>query len=909
MKYIKVRGASQHNLQNINIDIPRDKLVVITGVSGSGKSSLAFDTIYAEGQRRYVESLSTYARQFIGQLDKPDVESIEGLSPAIAIEQRAASHNPRSTVGTVTEIYDYLRLLFARIGVPHCFQCGREIRSQTVDVMVDQVLAFPEGTRIHIMAPVVRGKRGEYQKELKKFQKDGFVRVRIDGETKDLAEDIVLDKNKRHDIDVIVDRLVVREGIRSRLRDSVETALSLSGGLLRVLMPGGERLFSETHACPECGIGIPDLAPRMFSFNSPYGACPDCDGLGTKINFDEDLVVPDPTLSIREGALAPWERRNSVYFYQTLDSLERHYEFDANTPFNRLPGKARKALLHGSGDEEVSFYYDRGGRRHFYPRPFEGVIPNLERRYREAASSDVRADLARYMSVRNCPACNGARLRRESLAVTVGGLNIHEIAVLSIRRSMDFFRQLSLSRQEVFIAERILREIKERLRFLLDIGMDYLNLARSSGTLSGGEWQRINLATQIGAGLMGVLYVLDEPTIGLHQRDNMRLIATLKKLRDMGNTILVVEHDAEVMRQCDHIIDMGPGAGVHGGRIVVEGTPEEVMSSETSLTGGYLSGKLSIPVPEKRRRFSGRSIVIEGARENNLKDINIKIPTGLFTCVTGVSGSGKSTMVIETLYKALRRRLNDYRGLSGAIRGVRDLGGIERAIVMDQQPIGRTPRSNPATYTGVFTHIRDLFTRLPEAKVRGYKPGRFSFNVKGGRCEACEGDGLKKIEMHFLPDVYVTCNVCQGKRFNGDTLEIRYKGMNIADVLDMTVDQALSFFGAISVVQSKLRLLHDVGLGYIKLGQSATTLSGGEAQRVKLSRELGKVQTKNTLYVLDEPTIGLHFADIIHLLEVLMRLVDMGNTVVVIEHNLDVVKCADYVIDMGPEGGDGGGEI
>ena len=910
MKYIKVRGACQHNLKNINVNIPRDKIVVITGVSGSGKSSLAFDTIFAEGQRRYVESLSTYARQFIGQMDKPDVELIEGLSPAIAIEQRSASHNPRSTVGTVTEVYDYLRLLFARIGVPHCYECGREIRSQTVDMMVDKILSIPEKTKINLIAPIVKGKKGEFQKELKKLRKDGFVRVRIDGEVRELSEDISLDRNKRHTIDVIVDRLIVKEGMRKRLRDSIETALGLSEGLIKTqIIDGEELMFSEAYACPECGISMAELAPRMFSFNSPYGACPECGGLGTKIYFDENLVVPDVELSIREGAIAPWDRRNSLYFYQMLESLSRHYEFDINTPFNKLAENIRNVLLYGSETEKIEFYHDRRGRRYFYNRPFEGIIPNLDRRYRESVSGDVRTDLARYMNVRDCPACGGARLKEESRSVTLEGRNIFEICLMSIGECMKFFSALSLSRRESLIAERILKEIKERLRFLLDVGMDYLNLARSSGTLSGGEWQRIRLATQIGSGLVGVLYVLDEPTIGLHPRDNVRLISTLKRLRDMGNTVLVVEHDATVMNESDCIIDMGPGAGLHGGEVVFQGTPDESRTSEKSITGGYLSGRLSIPLPEKRRTCSDQFIILEGASENNLKDIDIRIPTGVFTCVTGVSGSGKSTMVIETLYKVLRRRLNRYRGKGGKIKKIRDFGGIERVIVMDQQPIGRTPRSNPATYTGAFTHIRELFGQLPESRMRGYKLGRFSFNVKGGRCESCQGDGLKRIEMHFLPDVHITCDVCQGKRFNGDTLEILYRGKSIADVLDMTVDQALSFFKNIPIVKSKLQLLSDVGLGYVKLGQSATTLSGGEAQRIKLARELGKRQTTNTLYILDEPTIGLHFADIEKLLHILTRLVGMGNTVVVIEHNLDIIKCADHVIDLGPEGGDGGGEI
>jgi len=910
MSYIRIKGASQHNLKNINIDIPRDKLVIITGVSGSGKSSLAFDTIYAEGQRRYVESLSAYARQFIGQMDKPDVESIEGLSPAIAIEQRTASQNPRSTVGTVTEIYDYLRLLYARIGIPHCYQCGKEIRSQTIDMMLDSILAFPEKTKISILAPIARGKKGEFQKELKKLQKDGFVRVRINGELRELGDDIALDKNKRHNIDVVVDRLFIKEGIRRRLRDSLEIATHLSDGLVRVDIAGGDEiLFSEKYACPECGISMPELAPRNFSFNSPYGACADCDGLGTKMYFDENLVVPDRELSLRVGAIAPWSGRSSVYHYQMLDALSQHYGFDVNSPFNQLPKEIQTVLLYGSGKEMIRFYLDRGGRRFFYSRPFEGIIKQLDRRYRETNSNAVRMDLSRYINLQECPTCHGSRLKKESLAVTVEGKNIYDLCRLCIKECLAFFEKLPLSSQEALISERILKEIKERLKFLADVGMDYLSLERSSGSLSGGEGQRIRLATQIGSGLVGVLYVLDEPTIGLHQRDNARLISTLKRLRDMGNTVLVVEHDPAMMMSSDYILDMGPGAGFDGGDVVFHGTPEEICQCDKSLTGLYLSGKFVIPVPEKRRSMPDRFIVLEGAREHNLKNIDIKIPVGLFTAVTGVSGSGKSTMVIETLYKAMARRLDNYQGGMGKIRKIADLGGIERVIIMNQQPIGRTPRSNPVTYTGIFSHIRDLFTGLPESRIRGYKPGRFSFNVKGGRCEACEGNGLIKIEMHFLPDVYVTCDVCRGKRFNLDTLEIKYKDKNIADVLDMSVNQALSFFDNIPAVRSKLQLLFDVGLSYIRLGQSATTLSGGEAQRIKLSRELGKRMNRNTLYILDEPTIGLHSADIQKLLDVLVRLVDMGNTVLVIEHNLDVIKCADHIIDLGPEGGPGGGRI
>jgi len=910
MDAIKIRGASQHNLKNISLDIPRDKFVIITGVSGSGKSSLAFDTIYAEGQRRYVESLSTYARQFIGQMDKPNVESIEGLSPAIAIEQRTASHNPRSTVGTVTEIYDYFRLLYAAIGVCHCYRCGREIKSQTIDSILEAVLSLPVNTSFSILAPLVRGKKGEFQKEFKKLQKEGFARVRIDGKIRDLAEEIILEKNKRHDIDLVVDRLVLKEGVRKRLRDSLEIATGRAEGLVRIaLVNGEEMLFSEKYACPDCGISLPALTPRMFSFNSPYGACPDCNGLGTCMRFTEYLVVPDAGLSLREGAIAPWAGRNSLYFYSVLDALSTHYGFDVNTPFNKLPEKIQNVLLYGSGKENIKFHHDRSNKRYFTNRPFEGVIKQLERRWKETASIAVRNDLMRYNDLSACDTCHGARLKKETLAVTVMGKNIYELCQMSIRDCFDFFEQLELSQQEKNITERIIREIKNRLQFLLNVGMDYLTLERSTLSLSGGESQRIRLATQIGSGLMGVLYVLDEPTVGLHQKDNLRLIDTLKKLRDMGNTVLVVEHDADMMMACDHIVDIGPGAGTQGGEIVFQGTPDEILLSDNSLTGRYLSGKESIALPSKRRSIPKRHIILEGASENNLKNIDIRIPVGVFTAVTGVSGSGKSTMIIETLYKVLARRLNQHSGSMGKIKRVVDLGGIERVIMINQHPIGRTPRSNPVTYTGIFSFIRDLFTNLPESRMRGYRPGRFSFNVKGGRCEACEGNGLIKIEMHFLPDVYVTCDVCHGKRFNSDTLDIKYKDKNIADILDMTVTQALIFFSNIPSIKSHLQLLNDVGLGYIHLGQSGTTLSGGEAQRIKLARELGKKTNSNTLYILDEPTIGLHFADIQKLLDVLMRLVDMGNTMVVIEHNLDIIKCADYVIDLGPEGGSGGGKI
>ena len=910
MNAIKIRGAAQHNLKNISLDIPRDQFVIITGVSGSGKSSLAFDTIYAEGQRRYVESLSTYARQFIGQMDKPIVESIEGLSPAIAIEQRASSHNPRSTVGTVTEIYDYFRLLYAAIGICHCYRCGREIKSQTIDGILENILSLPENTAFSVLAPLVRGKKGEFQKELKKLQKEGFARVRIDGDIRDLAEDIVLEKNKRHDIDLVVDRLVLKEGIRKRLRDSLEIATGRSEGLVRIVIAGGEEmLFSEKYACPDCGISLSALIPRMFSFNSPYGACPDCNGLGSSMRFTEYLVVPDSGISLRDGAIAPWAGRSSLYYYSLLDALSTHYRFDLNTPFNKLPDKIQKVLLYGSGNENIKFYHDRGNKRYFTHRPFEGAIKQLERRWKETTSTAVRNDLMRYIDLSACDTCHGARLKKEVLAVTVKDKNIYDLCRLSIRDCFNFFEQIQLTSQEISITERIIREIKSRLQFMLNVGMDYLSLERATSSLSGGESQRIRLATQIGSGLMGVLYVLDEPTVGLHQKDNLRLIDTLKRLRDMGNTVLVVEHDADMIMACDHIVDIGPGAGTDGGEIVFQGTPSEILQSQDSLTGRFLSGKEFIAMPPQKRPVKGRHIILEGASENNLKNIDIKIPVGVFTAVTGVSGSGKSTMVIETLYKVMARRLNQYNGSMGKIKKVVDLGDIERVIMINQHPIGRTPRSNPVTYTGIFSFIRDLFTNLPESRMRGYKPGRFSFNVKGGRCEACEGNGLIKIEMHFLPDVYVTCDACHGKRFNQDTLDIKYKDKNIADILDMTVKEALAFFSNIPSIKSHLQLLNDVGLGYIHLGQSATTLSGGEAQRIKLARELGKKVNSNTLYILDEPTIGLHFADIQKLLDVLMRLVDMGNTMVVIEHNLDVIKCADYVIDLGPEGGSGGGSI
>lgn len=906
---IVIKGAREHNLKGIDVTIPRDQLVVITGVSGSGKSTLAFDTLYAEGQRRYVESLSAYARQFLEQMSKPDVESIEGLSPAISIEQKTTSKNPRSTVGTVTEIYDYLRLLFARVGRIHCHGCGKEISSWTVQQMVDRIMTLPEKTRLLLMAPIVRGRKGEYRKELRQLQADGFVRIRIDGEMRELAEDIALDKNKKHTLEVVVDRLVIRPGIESRLADSLETALRLADGIVRVEEVDGEsRLFSERHACADCGISYPEITPRMFSFNNPYGACPDCSGLGTRMYFDPEEVVPNPELSLREGAVVPWETRTGFYYHQLLEALADHYEFDIKTPFALLPERIRSILLYGSGKEKVRFFYDQGERRHYYEKPFEGIIPNLERRYHETDSDRVRENLERFMNVMPCPTCQGARLRPESLFVRVGGSNIQEICALSIHDAEQFFQTLRLSEKEFAIGRRVLKEIRERLSFLTYVGLDYLSLDRASGTLSGGEGQRIRLATQVGSSLVGVLYILDEPSIGLHQRDNRRLLDTLKRLRDLGNTVLVVEHDEETILEADHVIDMGPGAGAHGGEIVAQGPPREILDVPASLTGRYLSGKLTIPLPTDRRS-SDRRLEIVGARENNLKGIDVAIPLGIMTCVTGVSGSGKSTLIIDTLYKALSQRLYRSRDKAGKVDDIRGLEFLDKVIDIDQSPIGRTPRSNPATYSGVFTDIRDLFSRLPEAKLRGYKPGRFSFNVKGGRCEACQGEGILKIEMHFLPDVYVQCEVCKGARYNRETLEVHYKSKNIAEVLDMTVNQALTFLENIPRIRNKLEMLRDVGLGYIKLGQSATTLSGGEAQRVKLAKELGKRSTGRTIYILDEPTTGLHFADIHNLLEVLHRLVEAGNTVVIIEHNLDVIKTADHIIDLGPEGGSRGGEI
>ncbi len=907
---IAIRGAREHNLKNINVEIPRDKLVVLTGLSGSGKSSLAFDTIYAEGQRRYVESLSAYARQFLEQMEKPDVDTIEGLSPAISIEQKTTSKNPRSTVGTVTEIQDYLRLLFARIGRPHCPQCGKEIKSQTVQQIVDQVMGLPSGTRLQILSPVIRGRKGEYRKEFDHLRKSGYARVKVDGTVRDLSEEIVLDKNKKHTLEVLVDRLLAKEGAEKRLADSLATALGLSEGIVKVEILGGEELvFSEKFACVDCGISYPEISPRMFSFNNPYGACPQCDGLGTTMYFDPDLVVPDKDLSIREGAVIPWQGRNSMHFHQMLDSLAGQFNIDLYAPFKALPPQVQKMLLYGSNGEQVKFYYDRGDRRHFYYREFEGIIPHLERRYRETDSEIIREEVQKYMNIRPCPVCHGARLRKESLFVRVGGLNIHQVAQKSIRETLSFFTNLEMTPREKEIARRILKEISERLGFLLNVGLEYLTLSRPSATLSGGESERIRLATQIGSGLVGVLYILDEPSIGLHQRDNARLLATLKKLRDLGNTILVVEHDEETILESDYVLDLGPGAGVNGGEVIFKGTPEELLRAENSLTGKYLSGRLQIPLPGKRRKPQGRYLTLVGAEENNLKDITVRIPLGLFTCVTGVSGSGKSTLILDTLFRALAQKIYHSKERPGKIREIQGVPEIDKVIQIDQSPIGRTPRSNPATYTGLFTHIRDLFAQLPESRARGYRAGRYSFNVKGGRCEACGGDGIIKIEMHFLPDIYVACDVCRGKRYNRETLEVQYKGKNIWDVLDMTVDQAFQFFENIPPIRGKLQTLADVGMGYIKLGQQATTLSGGEAQRVKLSRELSKRSTGRTVYILDEPTTGLHFDDIRKLLTVLNRLADSGNTVIVIEHNLEVIKTADHLIDLGPEGGEAGGEV
>jgi len=911
-EYIKIEGARAHNLKNINVQIPRDKLVVVTGLSGSGKSSLAFDTIYAEGQRRYVESLSAYARQFLGQMDKPDVDNIEGLSPAISIDQKTTSHNPRSTVGTVTEIYDYLRLLYARAGRPHCPNCGKPITQQSVDQMVDRIMQLPAGAKLLIMAQLVRGKKGEHKKVLEQIRREGYVRVRIDGELHDLGEEIALEKQKKHTIEIVVDRLVVREGMESRLADSLETALHAGEGVVYVQVVDGELLmFSENFACVDCGISLPEIAPRMFSFNSPFGACPVCTGLGSHKEFDPALVVPDPTLSVADGVFAPLSKNPNSYGMRAITALLAAHDYDAHTPWNRMDKKTQKMLLYGS-DEYVSFHYtNMFGEEKEYHVPYEGVLPALTRRYRETDSEEMRESYEDYMTDTPCSACHGARLKPEALAVTVGGKNIAALTALTIREADAFLMaaEQDFSPREAKIAGEILKEIHARLHFLLDVGLDYLTLSRAASTLSGGEAQRIRLATQIGSGLMGVLYILDEPSIGLHQRDNNRLLATLRHLRDLGNTLIVVEHDEDTMYAADHIIDIGPGAGEHGGEVVAEGTAAEIMKNPASITGQYLSRKQFIPVPAERRRGNGYFLEIVSASENNLKDVNVKFPLGTLTLVTGVSGAGKSTLVNEILYRGVASRLYRAKGKPGKHKKIKGLEHIDKVINIDQQPIGRTPRSNPATYTGVFDAIRELFSQVSESRMRGYKAGRFSFNVKGGRCEACRGDGILKIEMQFLPDVYVPCEVCKGARYNRETLEVHYKGKTIAEVLDMTIDEAVEFFANVPRIARKLEIIRDVGLGYIRLGQPATTLSGGEAQRVKLATELARRSTGKTLYILDEPTTGLHAADIHKLLLILQRLVDGGDTVVVIEHNLDVIKTADHIIDLGPEGGTGGGTI
>ena len=909
---IFIKGAREHNLKNVDVELPRNKLVVLTGLSGSGKSSLAFDTLYAEGQRRYVESLSSYARQFLGQMEKPDVDYIEGLSPAISIDQKTTSKNPRSTVGTVTEIHDYLRLLYARIGIPPCPKCGRAIRQQTVDQLVDQVLALPERTRIQVLAPVIRGRKGEHVKVLEDLKRDGYVRVRIDGEMRELDEEIHLEKNKKHTIEAVVDRLVVREGMNKRLTDSLETAMKVSGGLIVLdVIDGEEMLFSQNYACPDCGISLEELTPRMFSFNNPYGACPTCSGLGTLMRMDPELILPNRDLSLNEGALrvTGWNSgADGSIFNMYLAAMAERYGFSLDVPVKDLPREALDALLYGTKGEKLSLHYERDGRTTTYSAPFEGVIPSLERRYRETNSPGMREEYEAYMSNIPCPDCHGQRLKPVSLAVTVGGLNIAALSDLSVRKARSFLSQLTLTEKEERIARQILKEIDNRLGFLCDVGLEYLTLSRSAGTLSGGEAQRIRLATQIGSSLMGVLYILDEPSIGLHQRDNDRLLQTLKHLRDIGNTVIVVEHDEDTMRQADYIVDIGPGAGVHGGEVVACGTAEEIMRNPNSLTGQFLSGARKIAVPAHRRKPTGE-LLVRGAREHNLKNIDVRIPLGVFTCVTGVSGSGKSTLVNEIVRKALSRDLNRARTRPGAHDGIDGIEALDKVIDIDQSPIGRTPRSNPATYTGMFDLIRNVFAGVPEAKARGYKANRFSFNVKGGRCEACAGDGIIKIEMHFLPDIYVPCDVCKGHRYNRETLEVRYKGKNIYDVLDMTVEQAMEFFENYKQIYRKLRTLYDVGLGYIKLGQPSTQLSGGEAQRIKLATELSRASTGRTLYILDEPTTGLHMADVERLIEMLQKLTDAGNSVLVIEHNLDVIKTADHIIDLGPEGGDGGGTI
>ncbi len=946
MDKISIKGARQHNLKNIEVDLPRNKIVVITGPSGSGKSSLAFDTIYAEGQRRYVESLSSYARQFLELMDKPDVDYIEGLSPAISIEQKTLSKNPRSTVGTVTEIYDYLRLLFARIGHVFCYSCGKEIKSQHVPQIVDSVLSLGSGSKISILAPIVRGRKGEYRKEIEELRKQGFTRIKLNGSIVDLSEDVLLDKNKKHEIDVVVDRIVLRDGIERRLYEGIELALQKAGGIVKIETDSGIQVFSEKFACPDCGISYPEITPRMFSFNNPYGACPTCLGLGVKEYFDPVLIIPNQDLSLREGAVLPWSDKNPVHFLPFLEALVNHYKIDVNTPFKELPKNVQDVILYGSNREEIEFFYDRGARRDFVKKPYEGVINELQHDW-EKTDFWSKEKLERFINLIPCPTCNGARLKKEMLWVRINGKNIDEVAKMTIAGCLDFFVSLApgmqfqasdvlgkenapgnhyhvplqnesdnknvftnspLTEKEQEIAKTILKEIISRSTFLIDVGLDYITLSRNSATLSSGESQRIRLATQIGSGLTGVLYVLDEPSIGLHQRDNERLLETLKRLRDLDNTVIVVEHDQDTIMASDYVVDLGPGAGENGGYLVFQGTPQEMINNEESLTGKYISDRLRIEEPAKRRTPK-IFINIKGAKANNLKNIDVDIPLGVFTCITGVSGSGKSTLVVDTLYPLLKQKLYKSKDRAGAVDGIYGHEKIDRVIDIDQSPIGRTPRSNPATYTGIFTHVRELFAKLPESRMRGYREGRFSFNVKGGRCETCAGEGYVKIEMQFLPDVYINCDVCKGKRYNKDTLEVKYKGKSIADILEMTVTQATEFFDAYPHIKSKLKVLNNVGLGYIRLGQAATTLSGGEAQRIKLSRELSKKDTGRTLYILDEPTTGLHFADIEKLLHVLSELVDKGNTIVVIEHNMDMIKCADYIIDLGPEGGERGGQV
>lgn len=910
---IFIKGAREHNLKNIDVEIPRDKFVVITGLSGSGKSSLAFDTIYAEGQRRYVESLSSYARQFLGQMEKPDIDYIDGLSPAISIDQKTTSRNPRSTVGTVTEIHDYLRLLYARIGIPHCPKCGKEISQQTIDQMVDQIVSLPEGTRIQLLAPVVRGRKGEYHKLIEDAKKGGFVRIRVDGEVFDISEEIKLDKNKKHNIEIVVDRLIIREDIQKRLTDSMETVLHLSGGLAIIDVVGKEELlFSQNFACSDCGISIEELTPRMFSFNNPFGACPTCTGLGNLLKVDPDLVIPDRSLSLTDGAIvvSGWNiESEDAYIRMMFNALAKHYKFKLNTPINKLPVEILDIILYGTKGEKIKIEYDREYGSGSYMAAFEGIINAVERRYKETQSDGMKQYYEQFMSNNPCPDCNGARLKPESLAVTVGGKNIHQLSAMAVADTKDFFLNIDLTERHKMIGHQILKEINARIGFLVDVGLDYLTLSRAAGTLSGGEAQRIRLATQIGSGLMGVVYILDEPSIGLHQRDNDRLLKTLTRLRDLGNTLIVVEHDEDTMHAADHIIDMGPGAGIHGGHVVAEGTLESILNCEESLTGQYLSGKKKIEVPKERRKPNGKWLEIVGARENNLKNITAKIPLGVLTSITGVSGSGKSSLINEILNKSLSSQLNGAKSRPGAHDTIKGVNYLDKVINIDQSPIGRTPRSNPATYTGMFDLIREVFAATTESKMKGYKSGRFSFNVKGGRCEACSGDGIIKIEMHFLPDIYVPCEVCKGKRYNRETLDVKYKGKNISEVLDMTVEDALEFFKNIPRIQRKLQTLYDVGLGYIKVGQPSTTLSGGEAQRVKLATELSKRSTGSTLYILDEPTTGLHVADVHRLIDILQRLTDSGNSIVVIEHNLDVIKTSDYILDLGPEGGNRGGTI